>query len=366
MKIVSTSYLESPEYSDPDDWLRRIQGYIGILEALATDHEVFAFERISHKGAYKRNGVHYFFVDSSRHVTRFPFSMHRTIKNLQPDVVLVNGFMFPLQVIQLRMKLGKRVKILLFHRADKPFNSYKKYLQRIADYCVDGYLFASKELGKEWLDDNQIKITRKIYEVIQGSSTFQPLQKEVARSRLAISGSPVFLWVGRLDSNKDPITVVKAFINFLKTFPSARLYMIFQSEELLPAISQMVNEARVETSIILVGKKSNDTLGDWYSAADFIISGSHYEGSGIAVSEAMSCGCIPLVTDIPSFRYMTGGKCGGLYPAGNEKALLDLLGQACEMNIEAERSKVLAQFANELSFSAIAKKINDIIIQPKI
>ena len=100
----------------------------------------------------------------------------------------------------------------------------------------------------------------------------------------------------------------------------------------------------------------------WYSSADFIISSSHYEGSGVAISEAMSCGCIPIVTDIPSFRSMTGkGKCGLLYKPGDEQQLLNLLVKTKEMNMEAERAKVLEQFKKELSFEAIADKINKVI-----
>ena len=106
----------------------------------------------------------------------------------------------------------------------------------------------------------------------------------------------------------------------------------------------------------------------WYSSADFIISASHYEGSGVAVCEAMSCGCIPILTNIQSFRKMTGpgpqgsvSKCGLLYEPGDDEGLLKILLQTDTLNMEEERNKVLQQFNTELSFEAIAKKINAII-----
>ena len=46
---------------------------------------------------------------------------------------------------------------------------------------------------------------------------------------------------------------------------------------------------------------------------------------------------------------------------GNEKDLLAALLQTKEMDMEKERNKVLQQFKEELSFEAIAKKINTII-----
>jgi len=78
--------------------------------------------------------------------------------------------------------------------------------------------------------------------------------------------------------------------------------------------------------------------------------------------EAMSCGCIPLVTNIDSFRMMTdNGKCGRLYQPGNSGELLLLLMETQSINIKEESKKVLRQFAGALSFEAIAKKIDQVL-----
>ena len=68
------------------------------------------------------------------------------------------------------------------------------------------------------------------------SSVFYPVDKIVARSKTQVAGDPVFLWAGRLNANKDPLTVVKAFLKFLRFQPTARLYMIYQTTELLPEL----------------------------------------------------------------------------------------------------------------------------------
>jgi glycosyltransferase involved in cell wall biosynthesis len=121
-------------------------------------------------------------------------------------------------------------------------------------------------------------------------------------------------------------------------------------------------DSKAKEGIILVGKIPHQQMQEWYNSADFIISSSHYEGSGISVCEAMSCGCIPVVTDIISFRKMTGpGKCGFLYEPGNEEELLAALLKIINMDIETERAKALQQFKKELSFDAIAEKIKTII-----
>jgi glycosyltransferase involved in cell wall biosynthesis len=139
--------------------------------------------------------------------------------------------------------------------------------------------------------------------------------------------------------------------------------MIFQTEELLNEINALVNsDVKVKEAIKLEGQVSHQELQPWYNSADFFISGSHYEGGGIALCEAMSCGCIPIVTNIISFRKMTGdGKCGFLYQPGNEKELLEVLLKTREIDMKIESEKTLKQFKEELSFDAIAEKINSIV-----
>jgi glycosyltransferase involved in cell wall biosynthesis len=363
MKLIFTSYTNVLEYDQPAAWLQRIEAYTGILESLTPDHTVIGIERINYEGDEIQKDVQYVFIKLKQKTIRFPFRMHHLIKKLEPDVIFINGFIFPLQIIQLRLKLGKKVKIIVIHRSEKPFKGIKRRLQRMASKCVNAFLFTSSEFGKEWVEKGNIDDSKKVHEVLHASSIFSPGDKTIARSALSVTGSPVFLWVGRLDANKDPLTVIKAFINFLSAQPLAKLYMIYHTEELLPEIKELIKQdKRAEEAIHLIGKIPHQQMHAWYDSADFIISGSHYEGGGIAVCEAMSCGCIPIVTNIIAFRRMTGpDKCGLLYEPGNDKALLSALQQTIKMDVKEERVKVLQYFNNELSFKAIAKKINKVI-----
>ena len=65
MRIVFTSYVSSADFNEPQAWLKRIQGYTGILEALGKNHEVIGIERISYEGYYSQNDVQYFFQKQS-------------------------------------------------------------------------------------------------------------------------------------------------------------------------------------------------------------------------------------------------------------------------------------------------------------
>jgi glycosyltransferase involved in cell wall biosynthesis len=357
MRFLFTSYVSSPGYTDPALWLKRIEGYTGILEALAKSHEVFSIEHIAYDGTVERNNVTYRFVNFGENFHRSPAGFHRLIKEMKPHVVFINGFNFPLQIIQLKMTVGRKTKIIVLHRAERPFQGIKKWVQKMADRCVDAYLFTSNEFAVDWKKNISAD---KIHEVIQGSSIFLAGDKIHARKKLDLpEGDVIFLWVGALIQRKDPLATIKGFIEFSKNQHNAKLYMIYQTNDLLPEVRSLVEKENAKERIALVGKIEHEDLGGWYNAADFIVSGSHHEGSGIAVVEAMSCGCIPILSNITSFRRMTGpGKCGFLFEPGSPVDLVEKLKAATNIDLQKERTKVLEQFHAELSFDAIAKKIN--------
>ncbi|WP_298738463.1 glycosyltransferase family 4 protein [uncultured Chitinophaga sp.] len=366
MRVLFASYVTIPEFHQPEAWLNRIKAYRGILETLNMHNEVLTIEQISYEGLYQMNGVEYHFkrFPHRNRITRlFPLRQHRYIQRLQPDVVIVHGLHFAIQTILLRLKLGRKVKIIVQHHAEKPAPGIHRILRWIASHCIDAYMFTAIEMGLEWVKARNIKSTASIREVMEASSTFFPADRALSRARTQVSGEMVYLWVGRLNENKDPLTVVKAFLQFLVHCPGARLYMIYHKSELLEAIETLLAaDPAYQQAVIFVGRIPHEELQHWFNSADFIVAASYYEGSGIAVCEGMSCGCIPVLTAIPSFRMMTGnGKCGLLFPPGDVSALLSAFIQTLGMDREEERRKTLEQFHSRLSFEAIARHMEDVI-----
>lgn len=358
MRFVFASYVYTPAFNSPAAWIDRIKAYTGILEALAKNNRVISIEQIDYEGEYKKDGVEYQFMRFSKNELEFPFRLHQHIKSQKPDVVVIQSLHFPFQVIQLRLLLGRKVRIIVQNHAEQPFMGQKKYAQRLADKCIDAYLFASYEMGVEWVEKGNIASVKKIREVMEVSSVFTPMDKATARQKINAQGSPVFLWVGRLNANKDPLTIVKAFLKYAAANPEAHLYMIYHTDELLNFMQHLIQSSPQKDSITLVGKVPHGELQYWFNSADIIIAGSYYEGSGTAVCEAMSCGCMPIVTDIFSFRMITNnGTCGLLFEPGNEAELLSALKQCCEIDIKKKQEISMEYFESDLSFKAIAEKI---------
>jgi glycosyltransferase involved in cell wall biosynthesis len=361
MKFVLASYVFTKEYNRPEAWIDRIKAYTGILEALAKNNQVISIEQIDYEGEYKKDGVQYYFKRFSQRSLLFPWKLHSFIKRQKPDIVVIQSLHYPLQVIQLRLRLGGKVKIIIQNHAEKPFTGIKKYLEKLADRCTDAYLFASHDMGIEWVETGNLASTGKIHEVMEVSSVFSPMDRAIARQRTGVSDGLIFLWVGRLNDNKDPLTVLKAFFQFAATQPQALLYMIYHTEELLAEVQQLLDQSPKKNQVTLVGRIQHMDLQYWYNSADIILSGSHYEGSGTAVCEAMSCGCMPVVTDIFSFRMITdNGRCGLLYEPGDAVGLLDALLQTRQLDIKEKQKTSLEYFRSNLSFEAIAQKIQEV------
>jgi glycosyltransferase involved in cell wall biosynthesis len=78
----------------------------------------------------------------------------------------------------------------------------------------------------------------------------------------------------------------------------------------------------------------------------------------------MACGCIPVVTSIPSFeKIIEKGKYGYMYPPGDVEALAQLLENVFSLPIEKERQKIETYFREKLSFKSIAESLGDVITQ---
>jgi glycosyltransferase involved in cell wall biosynthesis len=362
MRFVFAAYEYTGEFDQPAQWLDRISAFTGILSALAKANEVHSIQQINFKGSHHLEGVAYHFKHYPKLALRFfPLQLNLYLKNLKPDVIVIQGFHCPLRIIQLRLLLGPKVKIMVQHRAEKPLRGYKKVFQQLADRCVNAYLFGSQSLGTEWVRLGNLKSPQKIHEVAGLSSRFHPIAKTIAQQHTKAIGNPIYLWAGRLNENKNPITVVTAFLRFTEISPNAQLYMAYQTTELLHEIEKMLQHHLHGKQVTLIGDIAHQDLLYWFNLADFMISGSYYEGGGTVITEALSAGCTPIVTSIPSFKMLTNhGEVGFLYTPGNVDELFEILEETQQLKLAGQREKCLAFFKAHLSFETIGHKIQEI------
>jgi glycosyltransferase involved in cell wall biosynthesis len=138
--------------------------------------------------------------------------------------------------------------------------------------------------------------------------------------------------------------------------------MIYGTGELLAAVRRRVNgSAALRDHVRLVGAVPHDRMAAFYSAGDLFLVGSHHEGSGYSLMEACACGAIPIVTDIATFRLLTGeGSVGALWKPDDAADCARALVEVARRDLDAERQKLADHFARELSWEAVGRRAVEI------
>jgi glycosyltransferase involved in cell wall biosynthesis len=279
------------------------------------------------------------------------------VKAFAPHVVMMHSMLSPINIILAKLIFGKQVKIIVQNHAEKPTIGLKGIAQKAADFFISNYLFVSKIQAHSWIECGIIKNMDKIVEVMEGSTDFKA--KDYSLTDMNDGHQTHFIWVGRLDTNKDPITILEAFARFIKIRPESRLKMIYGTAELIGKATEFIKQKALENFVELLGYVENAQLEKYYNSADYFILGSHHEGSGYALCEAMACGCVPIVTNIPSFSHMLDkGACGYLFEPGNSEDLYKTLIKLNNKSHQEFKKATLAKFRKDLSFEAIGLKIS--------
>lgn len=332
MHVAIVNYAYDPVLQTPAALLRSYTALTGWAAGLAqAGAHVTVLQRFSHDTLVEEGEITYRFIaDRCRPSLRrwqVPLRLHRQVREVAPAIVHINGLGFPIQARALRARLPGHSAMVAQHRADRPARGYWKPVQRQGLAVLDGLLFAAREIATPWLRAGLLRADQPIFEIVGGSTGFRVLDRAAARARTGLRGDPIVLWVGRLDQNKDPLTVLRGFEQVVPGIPGARFYMVYASTPLLEAVQTYIAASPVLTkTVTLLGQIPYLSLEAYYNSADYFVLGSHHESSGFALVEAMACGVVPLVTDIPSFRRMTGaGTVGALWQPGDATGFAQVL-----------------------------------------
>jgi len=326
--------------------------------------EVTVFQRFGSDARIERDGANYVFIGDGNapwlSTSIAPLAYCQAIAAAPADVIHVNGLIFPRLVAGLRKLMGPAPAIVVQHhggefpvRGSGPIGWARNRQWRKWLATADAVSFTAAELAQPWRDAGIIGAQR-VLEIVEAGTTMRRVPRERARSAVAVTGRPLILWVGRLTRNKDPLTVLEGLELALPHLPGAAVAMVFGSNDLLPEVT-----ARIQSSVVLrpcvtlVGHVPHDEMPNYYSAADIFVSGSHSEGSGYALIEAMSAGAVPVVTGIPPFRVITGG-CGARFPPGDAAAFASVLREVCARDLASEGTRVQEHFERHLRWDAIA------------
>ena len=144
-----------------------------------------------------------------------------------------------------------------------------------------------------------------------------------------------------LSKGKELIKGVDLIVKIAKSFPNLKFYIAGVDD---------LNLADVSKNIFFKGKLSPQELKILYNESKFYFQLSNTEGFGVALCEAMLCGCVPIVSDV-NFLPSIVGNSGFVLKKRNPDMLIDLINKALSFNLndfkEKPRNRILEKFSIE-------------------
>jgi glycosyltransferase involved in cell wall biosynthesis len=222
-----------------------------------------------------------------------------------------------------------------------------------------GVSFTAPELARPFLEAGLFDPRTLQFAIAESSCLFKPGSRLTARVETRLHGDPCVLWVGHLAPGKDPLTMLEGVAQASAWLPGIQVWCAFGTSPLLDPVRRLIaTDPRLTGRVHLMSSVPHARIERLMQAADIFVSASHREGSGYALLEAMACGTVPVVTDIPSFRAITGnGRVGRLWPVGDASRLAEAL--VAVATAGAARHAVRAHFDNELSPAVLGRRWTD-------
>ena len=173
---------------------------------------------------------------------------------------------------------------------------------------------------------------------------------------LGDGGPPCVLSVGRLQDQKDYMTLLRAF-HILEKNRNLRLIILGEGNR-RRQLEERIRSLNLEDKVSLPGWTANPFA--FMSRAALFVLSSKFEGLGNVLIEALACGCPCVSTDCPSgpSEILENGRVGPLVPVGNHTALADAMQQVIDT---PPNKRMLLERASFFSFEKAIDAYEELI-----
>ncbi len=367
LSVAQVSFFSDPQGRSPEELLWAWPTLAQVAEAAAASGvRVTVLQASQHWTRLRRNDVDYHFLPFGGVAsTAAGIDAFRELAaTLRPDVFHVQGLGFARDVVALAA-VAPGVPIVVQDHADRPPRRFWRWpeVRRGLD-AARGVLFCAREQARPFRRRGLLPARTRVHEVPESTCDFTALDQARARALSGVHGDPALLWVGHLDRNKDPLTVLDGVSLAARQLPGLKLWCCFGQAPLIREVRARIDgDPLLAGRVHLLGRVPHAQVRTLMSAADFLVQGSHREGSGYAVIEALACGLPPVVTDIPSFRTLTAhGTAGRLWPRRDARALAQALVHLAMLPRAALRAAARAQFERDLSPAALGRALHAVYL----
>jgi len=276
-------------------------------------------------------------------------------------------------IVQMFHTLGEMKNRVARNEAERE-GAYRLEGERHVLARVDRVIAATpaEQAQLEWLYKTDM---RKVYVVPPGVDLrhFYPIPVDEARQFIGLTpDARMVLFVGRIEPLKGLDTLIKAVACLrVKDLPEpVHLAVIGGDPEAAPEemsaemarIQNICDDLTVGKMVAFLGKRSQDTLPYYYSAAEVVVMPSHYESFGMVALEAMACGTPVIASQVGGLAFLVQDEVTGYHvPDEDDEALCGkltaLLGNA---SLRRTLGQNAAEYAQSYSWEKIAPQIIEI------
>jgi len=201
---------------------------------------------------------------------------------------------------------------------------------------------------------------------------FYPIPSDEAKEFIGIpQQEKMLLYVGRIEPLKGVDILIRAIAQLRRSDVLSEcphyLYIIGGEpqphngslDREMARLQALCRELGVGDLVLFLGKRSQDTLQYYYSAAEVVIMPSHYESFGMVALEAMACGTPVIATQVGGLQHLVQNeKTGFTIPNDDPDILEERLTQLiCKPDLRCQMSQTSIQYARSYAWDVITPQI---------
>ena len=205
------------------------------------------------------------------------------------------------------------------------------------------------------------------------TSHFYPIPSDEAKQFLGLKPDDrMVLFVGRIEPLKGVDTLIEAMscLNLKDHKLPVHLAIIGGEPDASPEemsiemtrLQNLCDELAMGQTVVFLGKRGQDTLPYYYSAAEVLVMPSHYESFGMVALEAMACGTPVLASDVGGLGFLVqDGETGYTVPDGEPDQLCEKLSLLLgDHNLRQKMGQRAEEVAQSYDWKKVAIKIVDV------
>jgi D-inositol-3-phosphate glycosyltransferase len=201
---------------------------------------------------------------------------------------------------------------------------------------------------------------------------FYPIPSDEAKMYVGLKPEDrMVLFVGRIEPLKGVDTLIQAMSCVqLKEERPVHLAIIGGDPAASPQemsaemarLQKLCDDLAVGQTVVFLGKRDQDKLPYYYSAAELLVMPSHYESFGMVALEAMACGTPVIASEVGGLAYLVrDGETGFTIPDQEPETLCEKISWLLSNHdLHTTMSRRAVEYAQDYAWEKIARQIVDV------